>query len=47
VKRRLETLVTLDELVQVGLVHGTHTDGETHCIYFTHFKSLINSLRSR
>jgi len=43
VKGRLETLVTLDNLVDVGLVHGGHTDGETHSIPYTTFISLTRS----
>src|SRR6056300_163333 len=42
VKRRLETLVTLDNLVDVGLVDGGHTDGERHLVDI-HFKSLTRS----
>ena len=30
VKRRLKTLVTFDNLVDVGLVYGGHADGERH-----------------
>jgi hypothetical protein len=44
-KGRFETLVALDDLVQVGLVDGAHTDGETH-LYILYFISLINSLMS-
>ena len=36
----LETLVTLDDTVDVGLVHGRHADGERHGIIELHFKSL-------
>ena len=34
VKGRLETLVTLDNLVDVWLVDGGHTDGERHLITY-------------
>jgi hypothetical protein len=30
VERRLDTLVTFDNLVDVGLVGGGHADGEGH-----------------
>jgi hypothetical protein len=43
VKGRLETLVTLDNLVDVGLVDSGHTDGERHCIGTSYFKSLCHS----
>jgi hypothetical protein len=34
VKGRLETLVTFDNLVDMGLVHGGHTDGDRHLITY-------------
>jgi len=36
VKGRLETLVTLDNLVDVGLVDSGHTDGERHFSTLVH-----------
>ena len=41
VECRLETLVTLDDTIDVGFVHGGHADGERHGISDLHFKSLF------
>jgi len=47
VKGSLETFITLDDLVDVGLDgDGGHSDCETH-LYILYFISLISSLRSR
>jgi len=43
VKGRLEALVTFDNLVDVGLVHGGHMDSERHFIGTSYFKSLYHS----
>jgi len=33
VKSGFETLVALDQLVNVRPLHSTHTDSETHCLF--------------
>jgi hypothetical protein len=43
VECRLETLVALDDTIDVGLVHGGHTDGERHFVSI-HSKSLFKKM---